>query len=83
MCAYNSVDGAPACANKHLLTDILRGAWGFNGFITSDCAAIADIAEGHKYSKDWEHASADAVKAGTDTSCGKEFATLTRRSTTD
>ena len=78
MCAYNSVDGAPACANKHLLTDILRGAWGFNGFITSDCAAIADIAEGHKYSKDWEHASADAVKAGTDTSCGKEFATLTK-----
>ena len=78
MCAYNSVDGAPACANTKLLKDVLRGAWGFDGFVTSDCAAIADIAEGHKYSKDWEHASVDAVRAGTDNSCGKEFATLTQ-----
>jgi beta-glucosidase len=78
MCAYNAVDGEPACANTHLLKDILRGAWHFNGFITSDCAAVADIAEGHKYAKDWEHASVDAVNAGTDTSCGKEFATLTK-----
>jgi beta-glucosidase len=78
MCAYNSIDGAPACANTHLLGDILRGAWKFNGFVTSDCWAITDIAEGHKYASDWEHASVDAVKAGTDTSCGTEFSTLTK-----
>ena len=78
MCAYNAIDGEPACANPHLLKDILRGAWHFNGFITSDCWAITDIAEGHKYAKDWEHASVDAVNAGTDTSCGTEFATLTK-----
>ncbi len=78
MCAYNAIDGAPACANTHLLKDILRGAWGFKGFITSDCWAITDIAEGHKYAKDWEHASVDAVNAGTDTSCGTEFGALTK-----
>jgi beta-glucosidase len=78
MCAYNSIDGEPACANTHLLKDILRGAWKFNGFITSDCWAITDIAVGHKYAPDMEHASVDAVRAGTDTSCGTEFSTLTK-----
>ncbi len=78
MCAYNAVDGAPACANQHLLHDILRGAWGFKGFVTSDCGAIADIAEGHKYAKDIEYAAVDAVRAGTDTSCGTEFDSLTQ-----
>ncbi len=78
MCAYNAVDGAPACANQHLLKDILRDAWGFNGFVTSDCGAIGDIADGHKYAKDYEHAAVDAVRAGTDTSCGTEFDSLTQ-----
>jgi beta-glucosidase len=78
MCAYNSIDGEPACANTHLLKDILRGAWKFDGFITSDCWAITDIGVGHKYAPDIEHASVDAVRAGTDTSCGNEFATLTK-----
>ena len=77
MCAYNSLDGAPACANTMLLRDTLRGAWKFNGYVTSDCFAITDIAVGHKYAKDMEHAAADAVHAGTDTSCGPEFAHLT------
>ena len=77
MCAYNSLDGEPACANTMLLRDTLRGAWKFNGYVTSDCWAITDIAVGHKYAKDMEHAAAEAVRAGTDTSCGNEFATLT------
>jgi beta-glucosidase len=77
MCAYNSLDGEPACANTMLLRDTLRGAWKFNGYVTSDCWAITDIAVGHKYAKDMEHAAVDAVRAGTDTSCGPEFATLT------
>ena len=37
MCAYNSVDGLPACANPRLLGDILRGEWGFRGYVVSDC----------------------------------------------
>jgi beta-glucosidase len=78
MCAYNAVYGEPACANSFLLQDVARKAWGFNGFITSDCGAVADIAEGHKYAKDLERAAVDAVLAGTDTSCGTEFDTLTQ-----
>ena len=48
MCAYNSVDGQPACANPRLLTDILRKQWGFQGYVVSDCGAIGDIYRGHK-----------------------------------
>jgi beta-glucosidase len=76
MCAYNSLDGQPACANTMLLKDILRGAWGFNGYVTSDCAAITDVAVGHKFAPDLEHAAVVSVRAGTDTSCGKEYAAL-------
>jgi beta-glucosidase len=78
MCAYNSIDGAPACANTMLLADTLRKDWGFGGYVTSDCAAVTDISEGHKYSVDLEHASVAAVKAGTDTSCGREYGTLVK-----
>jgi beta-glucosidase len=78
MCAYNSIDGAPACANTMLLEDKLRTAWDFDGYVTSDCAAITDISVGHKYSPDAEHAAVAAVRAGTDTSCGKEYAILVK-----
>ena len=70
MCAYNAIDGAPACANTMLLRDHLRDAWHFSGFVVSDCAAVADIDTGHHYAPDMAHASADAVKAGTDLECG-------------
>jgi beta-glucosidase len=69
MCAYNSVDGAPACANTDLLQKILRGEWGFQGYVVSDCGAIADIFGGHKYKPSSAEASAAAVKAGTDLTC--------------
>jgi len=69
MCAYNSIDGWPACTNTMLLKDHLRDAWGFKGFVVSDCGAIVDIYEGHKKAPDIEHASALALKAGTDLSC--------------
>ena len=72
MCAYNAVDGAPACANDLLLKKTLRGAWGFNGFVTSDCGAIGDIAKGHAFTSDLEHAAVAAVRAGTDINCGHE-----------
>ncbi|MCU1225685.1 MAG: glycoside hydrolase family 3 domain protein [Edaphobacter sp.] len=78
MCAYNAVDGQPACANTYLLFDTLRKTWGFKGYVTSDCAAITDVAVGHKFSPDMEHASAASVKAGTDTSCGDEYASLVK-----
>jgi beta-glucosidase len=70
MCAYNSIDGAPACANTMLLQQHLRDAWHFDGYVVSDCAAAADIYTGHHYAPDMAHAAADAVKAGTDLECG-------------
>jgi beta-glucosidase len=70
MCAYNAVDGVPACASTMLLRDHLRDAWKFDGYVVSDCAAAADIYTGHHYAPDMAHAAADAVKAGTDLECG-------------
>jgi beta-glucosidase len=76
MCAYNAVNGVPSCANPFLLQKTLRDAWGFHGYVTSDCGAVADIARGHHYAPDIEHASIAAVEAGTDTTCGNEYVTL-------
>jgi beta-glucosidase len=70
MCAYNSIDGTPACANTMLLRDHLRDAWKFDGYVVSDCGAVADVDTGHHYAPDMAHAAADAVKAGTDLECG-------------
>ena len=69
MCAYNSIDNFPACTNTMLLKEHLRDAWGFKGFVVSDCGAIVDVYEGHKKAPDIEHAAAMALKAGTDLSC--------------
>jgi beta-glucosidase len=73
MCAYNSVDGLPACANPRLLGDILRKEWGFPGYVVSDCGAIGDIYQWHKAAKNAVEGVAMAVKAGTDLDCGLEY----------
>ena len=70
MCAYNAIDGAPACANSMLLQQHLRDAWHFDGYVVSDCAAVADVSNGHHYAADFAHGAAAAVKAGTDLECG-------------
>jgi beta-glucosidase len=69
MCAYNSIDEFPACTNTMLLKDHLRDAWGFKGFVVSDCGAIVDVNQGHKKTADITHSAAMAIKAGTDLSC--------------
>ena len=76
MCAYNSLNGEPACASKKLF-DILRREWAFGGHVVSDCAAIEDIWKGHKFAKTEAEASAVAVKSGTDLTCGREYRALT------
>ncbi|HLK67534.1 MAG TPA: glycoside hydrolase family 3 C-terminal domain-containing protein [Bryobacteraceae bacterium] len=76
MCAYNRVDGVPACASLDLLQKRLRGEWNFQGYIVSDCGAITDIFRGHKYKANAAEASAVAVKAGTDLTCGNEYRAL-------
>ena len=62
MCAYNRVNGEPACANKFLLQDQLRGAWKFNGYVVSDCDAIVDIFSGHHFTKSMAEAGAVSLK---------------------
>ena len=78
MTAYNRVDGVPAGANDRLINEILRGEWGYQGIITSDCWAVPDFYEPgrHGYSPDAATAAAIAVKAGMDTECGESFAYL-------
>ncbi|HEX8190219.1 MAG TPA: glycoside hydrolase family 3 C-terminal domain-containing protein [Pyrinomonadaceae bacterium] len=77
MCAYNSLNGEPACANRKLF-DILRREWAFGGHVVSDCAAVEDIWKGHKFRPTEAEASAVAVKSGTDLTCGREYRALTQ-----
>ena len=70
MCAYNSVDGKPACAQPMLLEEHLRDAWRFEGYVVSDCGAASDISEGHHYTKTMDEGVAAAVKSGMDIVCG-------------
>lgn len=69
MTAYNAINGVPASANTWLLDSILRKEWGFKGYVVSDCGAISDISNTHKYEEDKEKAIAMAVIAGTDLEC--------------
>jgi beta-glucosidase len=82
MCAYNRVNGEPACANMFLLKDQLRGAWKFNGYVVSDCDAIDDIFNGHHFTKNMAEAAAAAVsmKAGMDNECADFFTKATDNS---
>jgi beta-glucosidase len=72
MCAYNRIDGQPACASDLLLKDHLREAWGFRGYVVSDCDAVKDIADNHKYAPDGAAAVAAAMRAGVDSECNGE-----------
>ncbi len=69
MCAYNRVDGQPACASDDLLKDHLRGAWNFQGYVVSDCDAVKDISDNHHYAPDAAAGVAAAVHAGVDNEC--------------
>nr|WP_199671377.1 glycoside hydrolase family 3 C-terminal domain-containing protein [Salinisphaera sp. Q1T1-3] len=46
MCGFNKVNGQYVCDNHHLLTDVLKGEWGFKGFVMSDFNSINDPFEG-------------------------------------
>ncbi|CAH8281556.1 unnamed protein product [Eruca vesicaria subsp. sativa] len=69
MCSYNAVNGVPACAREDLLQKA-RVEWGFKGYITSDCDAVATIFDYQGYTNSSEEAVADAIKAGVDINCG-------------
>ena len=70
MAAYNAINGIPCHENKRLLTDILRGEWGFDGYVVSDCSAVARIWDSHKRYEDPADAASAALNAGVDLECG-------------
>ena len=72
-CAYNRVNGEPACANTFLLQDQLRGAWKFNGYVVSDCDAVVDIFNGHHFTRSLAEAGEVALKTGMDNECADFF----------
>ena len=74
MCAYNAIKGQPACANEFLLQDQLRGKWGFQGYVVSDCGAVIDIFAGHHYRTTQAQASAISLERGMDNECADFFA---------
>jgi beta-D-xylosidase 4 len=72
MCSYNAVNGVPTCADPYVLQTILRDHWNWtdsNNYITSDCEAVADISQNHKYAKTNAEGTGLAFNAGMDNSC--------------
>lgn len=75
--SYNTIDGVPSTANKWLLTDLLRGQWGFQGFVASDLGGIDRLAETQHVAADLQQAASLALNAGVDTDLGgRAFAEL-------
>ena len=70
MTSYNAIDGIPCTSNKFLLTDILRGKWGFNGFVYSDLFSIDGIAGSHHVAADVKEAGKLSLEAGVDMDLG-------------
>jgi beta-glucosidase len=69
MCAYNSINGQPACVNEFLLQDQLRQKWNFQGYVVSDCEAVVNIFRDHRFTKTQAEASALALQRGMDNEC--------------
>ena len=69
MCSYNSINGEPGCASQFLLQDQLRGKWGFQGYVVSDCDAVKDIFTGHHFRPTMAEAAAVSVIRGMDSDC--------------
>lgn len=73
MGAYNRTNGEPCCGSKTLLQDILRDEWGFDGYITSDCWAIADFHLYHHVTATPLESVALAINSGCDLNCGNMY----------
>lgn len=76
MGAYNRINGEPACGSKRMLKDILRGQWGFEGHVVSDCWAIRDFHENHKVTGCEVESAALAVNNGCELNCGCTYEKL-------
>ncbi|MCA0446605.1 MAG: glycoside hydrolase family 3 C-terminal domain-containing protein [Bacteroidetes bacterium] len=65
MNAFNDINGIPATGNKMLQRDILKGQWGFTGFVVSDWGSIGEMIN-HGTVKDGYEAALSAITAGSD-----------------
>lgn len=66
MNSYAEIDGVPVAANRELLTDLLRGRWGFDGVVVADYFAVAFLEVMHRVAADRGEAAALALEAGID-----------------
>lgn len=71
MCSYNAVNGTPSCVNDAAMNGLLRRGLGFDGYVVSDCNAVAALTWGHRTHATLAEASAAALKAGVDIFCDK------------
>ncbi|ONK61634.1 uncharacterized protein A4U43_C08F31990 [Asparagus officinalis] len=78
MCSYNQVNGVPTCADPNLLRNTIRGEWGLDGYIVSDCDSVGVFFNSQHYTKTPEDAAAGAIKAGLDLDCGPFLAQYTQ-----
>jgi beta-glucosidase len=65
MTAFNEISGIPCTGSRFLLTDVLRGEWGFDGFVVSDCFAVREQIQ-HGFAADGREAAKKAIIAGCD-----------------
>jgi beta-glucosidase len=73
MCAYNRTNDEPCCGNTYLLQEVLRKKWNFSGHIVSDCWALSDFYNGHKFVKGPVQAAALALSRGVNLECGDTY----------
>ncbi len=66
MASYNEIDGIPSHVNHWLLGTVLRGEWGFQGYVTSDGGALQMLVETHHVAADFAQAAGEALAAGVD-----------------
>jgi beta-glucosidase len=64
MASYNEIDGVPSHANRWMLTDLLRGEWGFPGLVVSDYSGVADLERKHHVVADLPSAGRTALASG-------------------
>jgi beta-glucosidase len=70
MGAYNRLLGEPCCGSRRLLVETLRGRWGFQGHVVSDCGAVDDFHRHHHVTRNAAESAALAVRMGCDLNCG-------------
>ena len=74
MCSFNAINGVPGCGDHETMTEILKGEWGFDGFVEADWAAVAEMRAcppvnpdsgdcGHGFAADGPDAAAKALNA--------------------